>query len=290
MVRRTLFLSTAPDGYVSLALNAPAREITATGDREGVTRVVDSIKQTIAGFEASLKSIKISLPKRQHRLLTGQNADTIMTKSSCGVVVGKADDTSDEVTVWGQPADLPTGLSAVMEQANSQYIHELTLPGPAAFSKQLASYFGKINFDETIKASHPNVEVYLPSADATTVNYVIELVGPKADVDAVIKRISDLLGKLIGSTRDVTVEWLFHRIIVGKYGKKYVCFASCPCQFLTSQSDSSNSTKPTMSQSISLTNLRSPRMSFWFTILRRLTLPSSLMRRRNTWTRLRRRL
>ncbi len=226
VVRRTLFLSAAPDGYVSLALNAPAREITATGDREGVGRVVESIKQTIAGFEASLTSIKISLPKRQHRILTGKNADAIMSKSNCGVVVGKPEDTSDEVTVWGPPADLPTGLSAVMEQANSQYIHELTLPGPVTFSKQLANYFGKINFDQTINASHPNVEVYLPSPDANTTNYVIDLVGPKADVDAAIKQISDLLGKSIGSTRDVTVEWLFHRIIIGKYGKKYVYFVS----------------------------------------------------------------
>ena len=224
VVRRTLFLSAAPDGYVSLALNAPAREITATGDREGVGRVVESIKQTVAGFEASLTSIKISLPKRQHRLLTGKNADAIMSKSNCGVVVGKPEDTSDEVTVWGPPADLPAGLSAVMEQANSQYIHELTLPGPVAFSKQLANYFGKINFDKTINASHPNVEVYLPSPDAATANYVIDLVGPKGDVDAAIKQISDLLGKSIGSTRDVTVEWLFHRIIIGKYGKKYVYF------------------------------------------------------------------
>jgi hypothetical protein len=234
VVRRTLFLSAAQDGTVNLALNSAAREITASGDREAVVRVVESIKQTIQGFDASLQSVKLSLPKRQHRLLAGQGADAIMTKSSCTVIVGKADEPGEDITVWGQPADLPAGLSAVMEQANSQYIHELTLPGPIAFSKQLADYLNRVQYGKTLKSSHPNVEIYLPSPDTTTSTLSVDLVGPKADVDAVIKQVSDLIGRLIGGTRNVTIDWLLHRVITGKNAKKYVLYIS-NVEFLFSQ-------------------------------------------------------
>ena len=35
------------------------------------------------------------------------------------------------------------------------------------------------------------------------------------------KQISELIGKLYGGTREVTVDWLIHRFITGKNAKKY---------------------------------------------------------------------
>jgi hypothetical protein len=216
LTRKAQFLAAAQEGTVNLTLNA--RDITAAGDREAVVSVIELIKQTIDTLSSSLTSVKISLPKRQHRLLTGSNADAVLAKSGCTVVVGKPEEAGDEVTVWGQPADLPKGLSAVMEQANSQYIHEYPLPGPASLSKQLATYFARVNYAKTLKAAHPTVDVYLPAPEATA--YSVDLVGAKADVDAVVKQISDLFGRLIGGTRDVTIDWLLHRVITGKNVKK----------------------------------------------------------------------
>ncbi|KAH9485184.1 Vigilin 1 [Psilocybe cubensis] len=220
LVRRPNFLEAAQGGNVNLALNATAREITVSGDREAVVRVVETIKKTIEALQSAITSVKISLPKRQHRLLSGQNADAILAKSNCAVTVGKPEETSDEVTVWGKAADLPAGLAAVMEQANSKYIHELTLPGPIALSKQLATYLTRVQYTKLIKASHPTVDVFLPSADATSSALSIDLVGDKPEVDAVVKQVSELIGKLIGGTRDVTVDWLLHRVITGKNSKK----------------------------------------------------------------------
>jgi hypothetical protein len=221
VVRRDFFMSAAQHGYVSLTLNSPSREITATGDREAVTRVVESIKRTIETFETSLTSVKMSFPKKQHRLLTGQHAATIMAKSNCAVVVGKTDEPGDEVIVWGMGADLPAGLGAVMEQANSQYVHEQILPGPISLSKQLATYLNRIQYAKTLKGSHPAVDIYLPDPDATCQTLSVDLVGSKADVDAVVKQVSEFIGKLIGGTRDVNVDWLLHRVITGKNSKKY---------------------------------------------------------------------
>ena len=209
----------ATDGAVTLALNSDAREVTVSGDREAVIRVVDKIKRTIETFESSLTSVKISLPKRQHRLLTGPNAEVVMNKSNCSVLVGKADEPSDDVIVWGQTSDLPAGLSAVMEQANSKYIRDLVLPGPIDFSKQLTTYMNRTQYAKKVKATHPNVEVFLPSPDTQSQTLSIDLVGDKPAVDAVSKETSELIGKLVGATRDVHIDWLLHRGITGKNKK-----------------------------------------------------------------------
>ena len=215
---------------VTLALNSNAREITVSGDREAVIRVVEKIKRTIEDFESTLTSVKISLPKRQHRLLTGPNADAVMNKSNCTVLVGQADDSNGDVIVWGQPSDLPAGLGAVMEQANSKYIHELTLPGPLDLSKQFAFYMNRVQYPKIVKANHPNVEVFLPPPDAQSQALSIDLVGDKILVDAAVKQTAELIGKLIGATRDVSIDWLLHRVITGKNSKKSVvsCFNYFP--------------------------------------------------------------
>jgi hypothetical protein len=224
LVRRPMFLDTAEGGDINLVLNAATREITVTGDREAVVRVVDVIRSTVDELKTSLTSLKMSLPKRQHRLLVGKGFEGIMTKSKCAVDVADYDDPSDEVIVWGQGTDLPAGLAAVMERANSQYIHEFPLPGPISASRQILTYMTHIHYVKTLTTAHPGVSVFFPSPTAIekAQTLSIDLVGDKTAVDAVVKQLSELIGKLIGATRGVGVDWLVHRVIVGKNAKKYV--------------------------------------------------------------------
>ncbi|KAJ7496037.1 hypothetical protein B0H11DRAFT_2227032 [Mycena galericulata] len=222
VARKAIFQAAAGTEPVTLALNATEREVTVTGDREAVGRVVDSIKSTIEHYTNNLTSLKIQLPKRQHRLLVGKAVDEIVAKTRCVVIVAKADEPSDEVTVWGQSNDLPGGLAAVMEKANSQYIHEFPLPGPITLSKQLLTYMTRIQYPKTLSAAHPGVAVYAPEPSvvekASILN--IDIIGNKADVDVVVRQVSELIGKLIGATQDVSVDWLLHRFITGKNAKK----------------------------------------------------------------------
>ncbi|KAJ7091167.1 hypothetical protein C8R44DRAFT_891570 [Mycena epipterygia] len=222
VARKAVFQAAAAPAEVVLALNAVEREVTVTGDREDVGRVIDSIKSTIEHYTNNLTSLKIQLPKRQHRLLVGKTIDEIVAKSRCVVIVAKADEPSDEVTVWGQSNDLPSGLAAVMEKANSQYIHEFPLPGPITLSKQLLTYMTRIQYPKTLSAAHPGVAVYAPElgvvAKASILN--IDIIGNKADVDGVVRQVSELIGKLIGATQEVSVDWLVHRFITGKNAKK----------------------------------------------------------------------
>ncbi|KAF9075421.1 hypothetical protein BDP27DRAFT_1212369 [Rhodocollybia butyracea] len=220
LVRKSVYEAAAKGG--DLKLQSSGREITASGEREAVTSVLDLIKTDIAGLSSGLTSLKISLPKRQHRLLFGKGAQDIMAKSKCAVVVSNFDDPSDEVTVWGQAADLPAGLGAVMEQANSKYIHEFPLPGPVALSKQLLEYMNRIGYTKTLSEKHAGVSIFTPSPAVIerAHSLVIDIVGDKPAVDAVVRQVSELIGKLIGATKEVSIDWLIHRVVNGKNAKK----------------------------------------------------------------------
>ena len=202
---------------VSLTLNSDSREITISGDREAVSEVMEAVRRMISELESSITSIKLSLPQRQHRLLTGIYAEEVMKKSNCVVVIQ-----GTEVVVWGQSSDLPTGLSVVMTQANSKYINEIVLPGPTALSKQLATYFARIQLDRIFKDKHPDVEIFLPSFQSQSESLSIDLVGRQSEVDVSVKELAELIGKLIGSLREVSVDWVLHRVIIGKNAKRYV--------------------------------------------------------------------
>lgn len=220
VTRRASFIAAAEGGYVNLALDQPAREITITGDREAVTRVAESIKTTIEFLKSVVTSLKMNLPKRQHRLLSGQAAEQVMAKAKCSVTVPPHNEAGDEVTVWGEAADLPQGLSAVMEQANSKYIHEFPLPGPISFSKELVAYISHVDYVKTLQSGNEEVEVYLPSTDSNQSSLSIDLIGDKSQTDVVVKKLSGLIGKLFGATRSLNIDWLLHRIIQGKNEKK----------------------------------------------------------------------
>lgn len=224
MSHRPAFLAAAEDGDIQLAGNEAGREITVSGDREGVISAIEVVKATVESYKTGLTSLKISLPKRQHRLLTGKDNEEILAKSSCSAIVAPAEDPSDEITVWGKPEHLAQGLTAVIEKANSQYIHEFSLPGPVSLSKQLLTYFNRINYAKTLAAAHPGASVYTPHQAVVdkAQGLSIDIVGEKTIVDAVVAQISELIGKLIGGTKEVPIDWLVHRVIMGKYAKKFV--------------------------------------------------------------------
>ena len=41
----------------------------------------------------------------------------------------------------------------------------------------------------------------------------LDIIGEKPSVDAAVRQVSQLVGKLIGATKDVAIDWLVHRII-----------------------------------------------------------------------------
>ncbi|KAI0812490.1 hypothetical protein BC629DRAFT_1579875 [Irpex lacteus] len=224
---RPRFLQAAEGSEISLQLNQAAGEISVWGERAAVGRVVESIKSAIEFYKGKVNSFKISLPKRQHRLLTGKGAEEVLAKSKCAVIVQPFEEPGDEVTVWGQPSDLSNGMTAVIEVANSAYIHEFPLPGPIAVSRQLLTYMVRIGYPETLSNKYPGASVYAPpQAIIDKANVLsLDIIGEKPKVDEVVREVSQLVGKLIGATKDVPIDWLVHRIINShKNAKKIKAF------------------------------------------------------------------
>lgn len=216
----------AADGNdVQLVLNKDTGEIAVTGEHDAVGRVAEKIRSAMAYFTGEVSQLKLTLPKRQHRLLTGSGADEVMAKSKCAVLIPKPEEASEEIVVWGKQGELAGGVQAVMEKANSAYIHEFPLPGPIATSRQLLTYITRVDFAQTLSDANPGVSVYTPPLSAmdkaTVLN--VDMVGDKPAVDAAVSQFSALIGKLIGATKDVQIDWLVQPIINShKNAEKYV--------------------------------------------------------------------
>ena len=241
LARKPEFEAAAQGDEIHLSWIEKDREVVVSGVREAVGRVIERVKATVEELKTGLQSVSIQLPKRQHRLLAGKANQEIFQKSKCSVFVSTPEEPSEDVKIWGFPTDLASGLQAVMEvcqrlelcgssinllfltqSANSQHIHEYPLPGPTSLSRQLLTYINKASFTKSIANEHPGVTVYPPSYvpldKQGSVN--VDFVGEKTAVDAAVKKLSELIGKLIGGTRDVEIDWLLHRVIQGKSAKK----------------------------------------------------------------------
>lgn len=220
--RRDDFEAAAEGRNAQSSWDVPAREIVVSGDREGVTRIVEAVKSTVESLESLLTSASINFPKRQHRLLTGMAAEEIMAERKCAVIIPEPEDPKEAVMVWGGSEDLPHGLAAVIAKANSVYIHEFPLPGPLQTSKNILTYILRVDFPEVLTSAHPGLNVFTPPPalwdSATTLN--LELSGSKNIVDEAIRQTSELIGKLNGATKDINVNWDLHKFISHKNAKK----------------------------------------------------------------------
>ncbi|KAL0956379.1 hypothetical protein HGRIS_002526 [Hohenbuehelia grisea] len=215
LVRKSAFQAAAGGGDATLSLNADAREITVAGEREAVGRVIDAIRSAVDSFSTSLTSLKMPLPRHQHRLLAGRAANEIMAASRCAVIVPKADEAGDEVAIWGQSTDLAGGVGAMMNAVNSKFVKDLKLSSDEATAKQILAYLDRIGYAKTVHSAHPAVSVY-PAPKTLS----LDIVGDKADVEAAVTTIQAFLGKLAGATKEISVDWLLHRVVQGKNSKK----------------------------------------------------------------------
>jgi hypothetical protein len=93
-------------------INDKERTIVVNGDREAVSFVCDKINTAVSGLTSSLKSVSLSVPRKQHRLITGDTASELFETYSVFVL---ADDVADSVTIWGEQEKLYPALGPVLE-------------------------------------------------------------------------------------------------------------------------------------------------------------------------------
>lgn len=286
---RVEFQDASGGAELNVVVNKDAREISVNGDREAVAQIVEKIKASIETHKSGITSLKIGIPKRQHRLLTGNAVDDIMAKTKC-YVVARLEDPTDEVTVWGLNKDLPSGLGSVMQYAGSKYIHEFQLPGPIGLARQMLTYLTRIGYAKTLRSGHSGIDVYMPSLSsvARAQNINIDIMGEKPAVDAAVRQVSAMVGKLNGATKEVSIDWLLHRLISEKYAKKWVPERNVSTIFLTSLPESSSFTKRTTSTFSSLAKALSNLWSYWYMIHQVPLPPLPPLKRRSIWKTFRR--
>jgi len=79
--------------------------------------MVEKINSAVEHLQTSLKSVSLSVPRKQHRLVTGDAGEDLLDKYS---VVVTADDDADSVTIWGEQEKLYPALGPVLEVCSAR--------------------------------------------------------------------------------------------------------------------------------------------------------------------------
>lgn len=212
---------------VNVSVNEKEGEVTVVGEREAVIKTVEAIKARIAELNETLESTTMTIPKRQHRLFYGFSAVALLAKTRCVVIPVAPTEPGDEITIWGLSDDLSGALGAVFEQSRSKNVVEVALPGPIAYASQVRTYVTRSGYLRTLLSNHPGVEVHISPAELSEktgtihVDFISE---DKAKVEAAKKDMGVLIRNLESALREVEVDWLVHKTLIGRHGKKYVSF------------------------------------------------------------------
>ena len=212
--------------------------IKVKGDKEKVKAVVTEIQRQFDELNDSLRELKISIPKRQHRFLVGSAADEILAQTGCIVELPPVEDPSDQCTIRGAQPNLIPALTLVMDKANAVAVetvdvvalHRQNSTDPLAHARRVLRYFQRHSKLRGIADSHSGVKVFPPFASvvASTGNVVIEIVGgDKSSVssarEAVVASVRALPPSAMAT---LDIDPLIHPMLIGKKGTKIASFES----------------------------------------------------------------
>jgi predicted RNA-binding protein YlqC (UPF0109 family) len=212
--------------------------IKVKGEKEKVKVVVAEILRQYEELSDSLRELKISIPKRQHRFLVGSAADDILDQTGCIVELPPIDDPSDQCVIRGpQPALIPA-LTLVMDKANAIAVemvdvvalHRPNTPDPLAHAKRVLRYLQRSSRLRSIAEAHSGVKVFPPfaSAVASSGTLVIEIVGEnKAEVAKAKDEVSSVVKSVLpAGVAMVEIDSVVHSLLIGKKGSKIAQFES----------------------------------------------------------------
>lgn len=157
----------AEAGDVSITVPAHGAIVVA-GERDAVVRAARALDERAAELARTLRTLTTSIPRRQHQFLTGASALDILAATQCSIELPAE---GDSVTIRGPQTQLPSGLTAAIEKADSMRIEvvDVGAHGGAHAARVLAWLAGRVPHT-------PGVQVHLPGAGSTH----IELVGADA--------------------------------------------------------------------------------------------------------------
>ncbi|WWC91688.1 uncharacterized protein L201_006634 [Kwoniella dendrophila CBS 6074] len=208
--------------------------IKVKGEKEKVKAVVQEILKQYETLNESLRELKISIPKRQHRFLVGSSADEILIETGCIVELPPVDDPSDQCVIRGPQPSLIPALTQVMDKANAIAVemvdvvtlHRPNTSDPLSHAKKVLKYLLRTSKLRSISESNGNgdVKIYPPFASAVTNTgtVIIEIVGEdKSKVSKVKDEVATLVKSILPSgTITVEIDHLIHSLLIGKKGSR----------------------------------------------------------------------
>ena len=214
--------------------SSSSRDIIVAGDKEDVAKALRIIEELYEDLKRLTRTITITIPKRQHKYLTGQkgqNLQEILSATGCTVALSAIEDPSDTVVIRGPEANLVNALSMVMEKANSTTVdalnivpaHRATAADPVSHAKRVVRYLSQRQKFRKV-SDERGVKIYPPHGSALSEAHsevIIEIVGKEsASVQAARKEVVALVNGVPPILLSiVSIEPLLHRHIIGRQGK-----------------------------------------------------------------------
>ncbi|CEH18177.1 Vigilin [Ceraceosorus bombacis] len=200
--------------------------IVVTGDRDLVARVVATIESQVDEMKRSFRTLQISIPKRQHRLLVGDAAQDILASTGCSVELAPIDDPSDSVTIRGPQTKLALALTAAMEKANAVRVEVVDLTsyhrGQSGSGVEHAKLILRWLQTKGKLPRTAGAQVYTPrpAIIESSGSVQLEIVGSDGEAVNAARASIDESAKLLSpaSVRAIEIDPLLHRFIIGKNG------------------------------------------------------------------------
>ncbi|KAI9502641.1 hypothetical protein BX070DRAFT_192766 [Coemansia spiralis] len=151
---------------------AADQTICIAGEREEVNAAAADLRSAAHTLMENSQVVKVSIPKRQHRFIIGENGQTlidIINATGCSVLVPPPRSPSDQVTVRGPESSLVQTLGLVMTKANSAILETVDpttvhqYGRPLLYAQRALQYFHDRDRFRRIESEH-GVTLRVPSA------------------------------------------------------------------------------------------------------------------------------
>lgn len=128
------------------------------------------------------------------------------------------------LTLWGEPTKLGGALGVVLQKAGSQHVTSYNLPGKGDQPKHAHAYIARTSYLRDLAATHPDVTVHVTPEDEIekTGKVSLDFVGDAAKVAPAVNEVKALMKKLDGGLKEIEIDWLVNKILIGRHGKKCV--------------------------------------------------------------------
>lgn len=207
--------------------------IVVAGEKNIVAETKEKLESLYVQLKSSTIPTIIPVARKQHRFIASHITE-ILRETGCSVTVPLPSAESDMITIRGPPANIGTGITKVMERANSMTLDSLEISkahksasSQVDHASAITAYFRKTSKLETLTKQH-SVEIATPSNKEIlrTKKVIYEFSGPLADrVSQARKDVIALVNSLTPARVSVVeIEPLLHKRIIGPKSKNIVAF------------------------------------------------------------------